>query len=247
MTRSASKEAVPIAAFADPAASAWGVIVGGTAPLVVVGSLTPDSSADPSTPLREAQMTAPDWSLSWAGSDLTLSPTPPDAASEGIDGSLELCRVSGTVILGGATCEIDCAGVRSTQLPSRRFDSSRLVAAWFPGDAGMALLAIRPSGAKGHERDSVLAAVRGETEPATVFDPRLSTTYEGDGTPRRLGVELWLGENEEADLHSRRFAGESLNSIATLQSAGVRIDGYALRCQGGDASGPGVYLIARPD
>jgi hypothetical protein len=246
MTRSASNEAVPIAAFADPAATAWGIVVGGTAPLVVVGSLAPDSSAGSGAPL-EVQTAASDWSLSWAGSDLTLSPTPPDAASEGIDGTLELCRVSGTVTLDGAACEIDCAGVRSGQFPSARFDSSRLVAAWFPGDAGMALLAIRPSGAKGHERDSVLAAVRGETEPATVFDPRLSTTYEGDGTPRRLGVELWLGESEEADLHSRRFAGESLNSIATLRSAGVRIDGYALRCQGGDAAGPGVYLIARPD
>ncbi len=237
---------VPIAAFTDPQTSVWGIAVGGESPLVALGSLDP--GANPEHGEAPAVETAnSEWALSWAGSDLSLSPTPPDAASEGIDGSLELCRVIGAVTLGGAVREIDCSGVRSRPLPSGRFDSSRLLAAWFPGGAGLALLAIRPAGAKGHERDSVLAAVRGEHEPATVFDPRLSTTYEADGTPRRLGVELWLGENDDADLRSRRFAGESIHSIATFRSAGVRIDGYALRCQGADAAGPGVYLIARPD
>ncbi len=246
MKASASIAAIPIAIFSDPEAAVWGVAMGGEAPLVTIGSLEAEASPEPDAPLQ-VQATTPKWALSWAGSDLTISPTQPDAATEGIDGNLQLCRVSGAVTLGGVVREIDCAGVRARPIASGRFDSSRLLAAWFPGGAGVALLAIRPAGTKGHERDSVLAAVSGETEPATIFDPRLSTTYSSDGTPRRVGVELWLGESEDADLHSRRFAGSSAQSVLTLRSAGVRIDGYALDCQAADASGPGVFLIVRPD
>lgn len=251
MKASISIATVPIAIFTDPQAAVWGIAVGGEAPLVAVGSLESQAGAEPEAPLG-IQTTTSEWALTWAGSDLTLSPTQPDAATEGIDGNLELCRVSGAVTLSGASREIDCAGVRARPIAAGRFDSSRLLAAWFPGDAGVALLAIRPAGAKGHERDSVLAAVRGgdgggERESATVFDPRLSATYASDGTPRRVGVELWLGENEDSDLHSRRFAGAFVRSIATLRSAGVRIDGYALQCQAADAAGPGVFLIVAPD
>ena len=40
-----------------------------------------------------------------------------------------------------------------------------------------------------------------------MFDPRLSTTYNGAGEPRRFGIELWLGEDEDGDLVGLSDAG----------------------------------------
>ncbi len=109
---------------------------------------------------------------------------------------LEPCRVSGSATLDGNQREIDIGGVRSHGLALDGRDSLRLFAAWFPAGHEIALVSARPRGAKGHDRDSVDVVARGEEHPL-VIDPRLSTTYDDAGAPRRVGLELWLGDEED--------------------------------------------------
>ena len=57
------------------------------------------------------------------------------------------------------------------------------------------------------ERDRTRAAL-GEQEDARVFDPRLSTTYDQRGYPRKSGIEMWVGADEESDQHPHRVAAQ---------------------------------------
>ncbi|MGO9900550.1 MAG: hypothetical protein ACLP0J_12815 [Solirubrobacteraceae bacterium] len=241
----ASVSSLPIAAFGDLDAGFWGIVVDGTDPALataVIGGQTEPPFA-PAT-LERAAPDAP-WTVAGAGHTLTIAQTQSPAATPGIGDTLELCRVQGAVALNGNEQALDCAGVRCSALEN--VDSLRLVVAWFPNDVALALLARRPPGANGQERDEIAVVLRGEGAPSTVFDPRLSTTYRGDGTPARMGIELWLGATQDGDLLSRRAAGEVAAPPAVLSRAGLRLEAHALRCQSSGTQGAGVYIIARPD
>jgi hypothetical protein len=75
------------------------------------------------------------------------------------------------------------------------------------------------------------------------FDPRLSSTYDGDGRLRRVGVELWLGENEEADMCSLRMAGEATGAAAVLEVESGTVLAQPFRCHSRGESGAGMYLL----
>ena len=134
-------------------------------------------------------------------------------------------------------------GVRSEALPSRKIGSIRLVAAWFEAGHGVGLVACRPAGAGGQDRDEVTVVTAGEAGGVTVFDPRLSTTYGPDGAPRQMGIELWLGESEDGDHYPRRVAGTTAGQPATTLLDGIRADALPLRCQSRGDDGVGVYLL----
>ncbi len=254
---------LPIAAFGDPSAGVWGVVVGGADPAIVVGVLDdsseprfePATLEDASEPRFEPSALEdsaakpapkPGWTLAGAEHNLRITPVPAQLGTPGLAGELETCRISGTIALGGRQRELDCAGVRCGA--AGQVDSLRLVATFFERDIEIALLATRPPGAKGQDRDAVAAIVRGE--PAVVlnvFDPRLSTTYRADGNPSRMGIELWLGATEEDDLYPRRAAGEATSSHAVLRRSGTRLDAQAMCCRSRGLDGAGVYVIARHD
>jgi hypothetical protein len=242
--------AIPIAAFADARSTLWGVFVGGAAPLFACSSL---ESGEPLEPARASlQMLHPEkgsqgqeavWEVRAADSVVIFSAAAGGAESAPGDGSLELCEVRGTAFTATAGHELNCAGVRL--VTETAFESLRLVAAWFPSGAGVALAAVRPPGANGHEQDRVRAILTGSDEGVSLFDPRLSTTYGGDGVPRRFGVELWLGENEDAELQLRRFAGEAERPASSLSCDGLSAQCQMLAAHDGNASGPGVYILVR--
>ncbi len=72
---------------------------------------------------------------------------------------------------------------------------------------GIAVAAVRPRKASGHANDAVHAALLDPCAGVTaVAEPRLSTTYGGDGTPTRAGLELWL--EDENEHYPRRAAGD---------------------------------------
>jgi hypothetical protein len=230
----------PLAVFGDLDGDLWGVVVGGEQPRAAVARLT-----DAGVELRAADLDLSDdevWELTGAGCELRVERAKATTVSEDRDTSLEPCRVSGSATLDGNRREFDIGGVRSRALEANGRDSLRLFAAWFPAGHEIALVAARPKGAKGQDRDSLDVVARGEEHPL-VIDPRLSTTYDDGGAPRRVGLELWLGDDPDADdVWPRRVAGTSTGSSV----AGDGLSCHAFECVSRGEPGAGVYLLLRP-
>jgi hypothetical protein len=74
------------------------------------------------------------------------------------------------------------------------------------------------------------------------IDPRLSTTYDGDGDPTRATVELWISDGERE--YPRRAAGEAAGPALTLVSDGVTLAVLPLRYHSRGSDGAGIYLLA---
>lgn len=230
----------PLAIFGDRDGDLWGVVVGGEQPRVAVARLT-----DADVELRPADLDVDDedvWELISAGCELRFERAgATTATADGGESSLEPCRVSGSVTFDGERREFDIGGVRSTALEIDGRDSLRLFAAWFPAGHEIAALSTRPKGAKGQDRDSLGVIALGEEQPL-VIDPRLSTTYDDAGAPRRVGLELWLGDDADGDLSPRRVAGASTGS--SVADAGL--SAYAFDCVSRGEPGAGIYLLLRP-
>lgn len=235
-----SASSSPIAIFGDLDADIWGVIVGGDRPRAAVAGLT---EAD--VEMRAAELDLEDgeiWTLTAPGCALRVERADATTATPDGEQSLEPCRVSGAFTVAGVDREFDVGGVRSDALAADRLDSLRLFAAWFPAGHEVALLSARPKDARGHDRDTVGVVARGE-EHALVSDPRLSTTYNEEGEPRRVGVELWLSDAEDGDQWPRRIAGTATGSRV---SEGPGLSAYAFECVSRGETGAGIYVLARP-
>lgn len=237
--RAVNAAPAPLAVFGDLEGDLWGVVVGGEQPRAAVARLS-----DAGVELRAAELDLDDgdvWLLTGAGCDLRVERADAESATVGGEAALEPCRVSGSVTLDGNERELDLGGVRSSALATGGNDSLRLFAAWFAAGHEIALLSARPKGVKGHDRDSVGVVARGEEHPRVV-DPRLSTTYDDAGAPRRVGLELWLADDEDDDeLWPRRVAGSSTGSSI----AGEGLSAYAFECVSRGEPGAGVYLLLR--
>lgn len=237
---------VPVALFGDRDADLWGIAVGGDSPRVAVARL---DAGD--VELLEAEFDASDdaiWTVSAPGVALRIeradASTATPAASDG-NAALTPCRVSGAVTIDGAESEVDLGGVRSASLSTVGSDSLRLVGAWFPAGHEVALLAVRPQGAKGHDGDTVEMVALGEEHPL-IFDPRLSTTYDGSGDASRFGVEMWLADEEEGDEWPRRLAGHWTGAKVTFASPAGTLSAYAMQALSRAEHGAAVYALVKP-
>jgi hypothetical protein len=230
----------PLAVFGDLDGDLWGIVVGGDQPRTAVARLT-----DAGLELSPADLDRSDdevWELTAPGCELRVERAEATTASEDLDASLEPCRVSGSATLDGNRREFDVGGVRSGELGADGRDSLRLFAAWFPAGHEIAMVSARPKGAKGHDRDRLDVVARGEEHPL-VIDPRLSTTYDEAGAPRRVGLELWLGDDPDGeDLWPRRVAGTATGS----RVAGDGLSAYAFECVSRGEPGAGIYVLLRP-
>lgn len=178
------------------------------------------------------------WEMRRAGDQIEAVEQSPDVTDEDPDPGLRIVQVSGAV---------EGAGIAYAGRPEVEAESVRMLFAWFPEGATVGLMAARPAKAKGQDRDELTVACLGEPPGSKVFDPRLSSTYGEEGLLHRVGLELWLGESEEADLYSLRLAGEASGAVAhlNLEDAVVQAQPFAAHSRG--QSGIGVYLlIARP-
>lgn len=227
----------PLALFADVGAGFWGLLAGGSAPRLAVGRLT---EGDTELLAATVDLTDPEvWELTAAGCALRFERAAATTATEDLSCALEPCRVSGSITLGGVECELDIGGARSDELGLTGGASVRIFAAWFPAGHEIALLSRRPRDSRGHDRDVICVAARGEDHPL-VLDPRLSTTYDGTGAPRRVGLELWLADEADGDQFPRRVAGEATGShVATGQ-----LSAHAFNCTSRGEPGAGVYVLA---
>jgi len=165
---------------------------------------------------------------------------PADFAAGGMAGYEQLCRVSGTA----AGRPVDCLGQRghSWGAPDwSRIDRTRSVAAWLEDGSALALGAIRPAGAADHAAEEVWATLIDAGGVLPVAEPRLSTTYDGDGHQRRAGIELWMDE-EEGFPH--RGSGHVLCG-SSLELGSLRLDCsfFAWRLDGRE--GVGRYDVLR--
>ena len=149
---------------------------------------------------------------------------------------------------GGARGHVGAAAIDGQAAILEVDDGERALiraVAMFLGPVTIALSARRPPGARGHGEER-LAAVLVEGDPpaeVAITDPRLSTTYDGDGRVVHCGLELWEGEESE---FPRRAAGEA-SAHGELTHAGARTRVAFLACHGdGGRRGPGVYAITTP-
>lgn len=213
--------------------------------------------------LSAASETDP-WRLDGDGAALVFAPSGPSArsgsAESGVDSCDQLCVVTGTLTVGGRDQEIDCVGWRSRasgEFDLSAIDSLRQTYGWFDQANGIGVVALRPRKSRGHDAD-LIAAVVLEPEPAPrVTDPRLSSTYDAAGVPARVGLELWLEEEEPADASEdgdkRRLprraaaAGEAIGEALTWQVGDFQLQALSLHWHGHGRDGIGVYLLGRRD
>jgi hypothetical protein len=214
-----------------------------------VGALAQGGLGPDETPLRmtvEAPLER--WTAAWDGDDcgfelaLEAVAAPVERAG-GLDGYEQLVRATGTVRAGGETAQIEGAGQRGHTWGVADWSSLELVrtvAAWL-GDGGIVLESLRPERAAGHDAEQVWAALVESGEPVPVADPRLSTTYDGDGHQRRAGLELWMTEEEGYPV---RAAGEVICG-SSLDLGALQLDLAFFRWHAHGTEGVGRYDILR--
>jgi hypothetical protein len=161
-----------------------------------------------------------------------------------MEGYEQLCHVTGSVSHGGRTHQVRCLGQRGQLWGTpdwSKIQLARTVSAWLGDDRALTLTTVRPAKAKGHLDEAVSGFVFESGEPVEIFDPRLSTTYDGEQRQRRAGLELWM--TEEGDF-ARRVAGEVLCGT-TLDLGEQRLDSafFAWRMEGRE--GVGRYDVLR--
>ena len=145
------------------------------------------------------------------------------AAAGGMTGYEQVCRVHGTVRAHGRVREVACLGQRGHAWGEpdwERIDATRTLAAWLPDGSGLAFASVRPAGAGDHGAERTWAALLEEAGALSIDEPRLSTTYDGEGRQRRAGLELWVGEEDGYPL---RGSGEVLCG-STLDLGQLRLD-----------------------
>ena len=220
----------------------------GAGPEVIVVSEVglSDSAADPSG----------EWRLDGDGVALVVSPAGElvevrAEGKDGIEGWHQLVRVSGRFGRGAGQHEheVECLGLRSSwsdAVDLAKFASIRAVSAWFDPDEAYALTAFRPRKAKAHDGDAVAAAAITPDGAPAVEDPRLSTTYAGDGWPARAGLELWLASDPESDQHyPRRASGKAAGARAQTLAGDFELQAEPFRWHSRGREGAGMYVLAR--
>ena len=198
------------------------------------------------------------WTVAWEGTghalDLELEAISapaeldagdPVAALGGMAGYDQLVAVRGRVRAGDHDVALDGLGQRGHAwgvADWSRLALTRTVGVWLGEEhGGAALTALRPEGAAGHDEEVVWAALVERGEPAICEDPRLSTTYDGDGHQRRAGLELWVSDE---DGYPFRAAGEVICG-SSFDLGALRLDLAFLRWHAEGASGVGRYDILR--
>jgi hypothetical protein len=198
-------------AFADAAAEVAGVALPAIGTLLCVGgeliaAATPQLSGGASA-----------WTLQAPGAYALSLEGLADATMLADGSMIWLCRARGVV----EERELDALAT-ITQVPAAEpFELERSLSVTLDHEISFALLSHRPRGAAGHGEEQLEAVVfRGDPPVSSVVaQPRLSTTYDGEGLPRHAGIELW--EQEESE-YALRIAGESLTSGELLHADGAR-------------------------
>jgi hypothetical protein len=189
-----------------------------------------------------------DLELEALGALAELSPDHPVARAGGMAGYEQPLHVRGSASVGDARIAVDGLGQRghSWGAPDwERIALARSVSAWLGDDLAVSLTAIRPAGKHEHADEALAAAIiergeDGEPRAIDVVDPRLSTTYDGDGRQRHAGLELWVDEEG----FPRRAAGE-VACGTSLDLGALRLDCAFFHWRMEGREGVGRYDVLR--
>lgn len=239
-----SSDSTTIAIFGDADLGLWGLLVDGTAPSLALGPLRCEPGQ---TRLESATVDHDDgqiWTVTAGDRTLRIERAEPTTTSGG-ELPLEPVRVTGTIALGGTEQEIDLGGALTEARLEGGIESLRVVGSWFPAGRQVALRCARPRDSKGHDRDQIGVIATGERLPIA-FDARLSTTYDGAGTPLEAGIEMWIGADEEGEQYPRRVTGVATGAGVQSEDQRLSVAAYALDCLSHGEMGAGVYVLVRP-
>jgi hypothetical protein len=129
-----------------------------------------------------------------------------------------------------------------SRVPGELLDDSELLRHLSapPGEEGQLICsARRPLGVAEHGDEEVEAIRLGsEGEQEEFGEVLLSTQYDGDGSPTRIGLELW--PREEGEVGPMRAAGVAIGATHSEHTSAVLLD---VSCEG--RKGIGSYLIWR--
>jgi hypothetical protein len=219
------------AGVADGQGSALGVLFAGREPVSLVAEGDhPVEDADwddlnlPGLSVRTIEPHAR-WEVVLAtepGFELEFEAASPPAEFEplgGMEGHERLCRVRGTA----AGRPIDCLGQRGRSWGTADWSEialTRSLGAWLDEGPSVVYSAVRPAGAESHAEEAQWGALLDADGAVAMADPRLSTTYDGDGRQRRAGLELWVGEDDD---YPRRGAGQVLCG-SSVELGSLRLD-----------------------
>lgn len=117
----------------------------------------------------------------------------------------------------------------------------RMLSARLPDERLIAIVALRPVSAAGHGDEALAGAVAGADGFDGLEQTLLSTEYDPEGLPRRIGLELYP---EHGGL-ALRVAGE-VTATALSESAGVRRLSASLTVRSAGATGVGVLDVLSP-
>ncbi len=168
----------------------------------------------------------------------------PVARVGGLAGYEQLCSVTGTVRVGGRSIAVRCLGQRGHLWGApdwSRIELARTLSAWMGADRAVTLTAVRPAKAKHHDEEAIAGFLFDGGTPVAIFDPRLSTTYDGELRQRRAGLELWM---QEEGGHALRAAGEVLCGT-TVELGDLRLDSAFFHWRMEGRQGTGRYDVLR--
>jgi hypothetical protein len=188
------------------------------------------------------------WRLHGYGVELNVSAAAEDAGDlRGVPDAV--CRVHGGITVETMEHDVDCLGrlaVHAGTGELDKFESARDVSAWFDPAHGFSVVALRPRKARGQDADVVSAVALEPDGPVAIEDPRLSTTYAGDGRPLRVGLELWVSaDDDDEEQYPRRASGETLGVVATGRLGRFDVLAQFVRWDSRYGAGAGVYLLAQ--
>ena len=214
--------------------SGMGILFEGTEPVAV----RPEGvSIDVVEPLRR-------WKATLAGGfelDVEALSGPAEVRLGDTYGYEQLCRVRGTA----GERSIDCLGQRGHswgRADWSKLELARTVSAWLDDRTAVTVSAVRDASAKHHADEELSAHVVLDGAPIAVSDPRLSTTYDGEGRQIHAGLELWVADEDGEYPH--RAAGEVVCGT-TLDLGRLRVDCAFFEWHMDGRTGVGRYDVVR--
>ena len=251
-------------AFGDPAAKVFGLARVGTGggdasgfAVVYSGNELAGASTDAASVRSTVRTPLEAWTAAYEGPDAgfdlrfdavsapaVLDAEEPVARAGGMAGYEQLCAVEGTVLVGGRSIDVRCLGQRGHLWGTpdwSKIELARTLTAWMGADRAVTLTAVRPAKAKHHDEEAVAGYLIDGGEPRAIFDPRLSTTYDGELRQRRAGLELWM---QEEGGYARRAAGEVVCGT-TVELGDLRLDSAFFHWRMEGREGTGRYDVLR--
>lgn len=174
------------------------------------------------------------------GAPIELDAGADAAKAGGMQGADHVCRVTGTV--GGEP--FTGLGQRGRSWGDPDWDAmilARTIGAWFADGRAISAVAIRPGGAESHADEKVTVALLEAEGVTAVAVPRLSTTYDAAERQRAVGLELYVGAEDEFAL---RVAGEVVAGTS-LDLGRLRLDCAFFRWRMQGVEGVGRYDVLR--